>query len=720
MTAAANSPNWLLNSLNGWRLGAPSTGLLERGDGSLALQTLPGEAQPFSPDLTGVVSCPAALVGDDCGRVWVLDAAADRVFRIDPSGTIHSVVEFGGTGAQPRQFRGPRGLAVVNGSVVVCDTGNNRVQVFSPAPHALTQLWGRADGAPGTSALEFHWPWGIAYDPSGHVYVADRGNGRVQKIALDGAWLATLGAGVLTEPTDVAVGPNGIVAVVDGSSQPSGGSVQVFAAADGVPTVLPRLEQPRTVAFDPDGNLYVGTAKGLVFHFAPDSTKPRAYKYVGAGITGLDAAAVHMVWITGKGLLGIFQDSDGHARRLGWIPVDGARVCTGHFITETIDSGIEDCPWDRITLIGSIPEGASVKVECFTAARRDDLETPLPNPQDGPPFTFVGEAQKPSRQALIVDDFTCLVQAQPGQYLRLKVSFRSGGQSTPVVSAVRIFFPRQSYLQYLPAVYQQDDESRDFLDRFLSIFQATFDQFDATIDSVWRLFDPDSVPPQLFDWLAAWLQFPTDPAWELAKKRTMLKRAVTDYRKRGTVAGLTQAVSDYAGFVDGVAIVEHFRLRKWPLLSVAAPLGGGARLWGRQFYRRLQVGTNSHVGAFSLTGRPEPAAEANDWGANEFSVFFPADPYNPAEATAKVAAVVEREKPAHTRAYYVPVLPRFRVGVQATIGVDTRVGGHTQLVLGSLSRLGYDAILARSPALRDLEGLGTSARPITGVNTRLH
>jgi hypothetical protein len=235
---------------------------------------------------------------------------------------------------------------------------------------------------------------------------------------------------------------------------------------------------------------------------------------------------------------------------------------------------------------------------------------------------------------------------------------------------------------------------------------------------MWRLFDPDSVPQKYFDWLAAWLQLPTDPTWPIAKKRTMLGKAVADYRRRGTVAGIVQAVADYAGVTDGVAIVEHFRLRNWPLLP-AARLGGGARLWGRAFYQRLQVGTFSQVGSFRLTDRPEPAAEANDWGANEFSVFFPADPYQPDAAATKVSAVVEREKPAHAKANYVPVLPRFRIGVQATIGVDTCVGGYTQLVLGKLSTLGYDTILARSPAQRALEELGASVRPITGVTTRL-
>ena len=69
-------------------------------------------------------------------------------------------------------------------------------------------------------------------------------------------------------------------------------------------------------------------------------------------------------------------------------------------------------------------------------------------------------------------------------------------------------------------------------------------------------------------------------------------------------------------------------------LPAAGPLGGTTRLWSRQFYQRLQVGTFSQVGAFVLTNQPQPVAEPYDWGANEFSVFFPADPYNPTALTA--------------------------------------------------------------------------------------
>jgi phage tail-like protein len=717
--AAGYNQCWLFNPANGWRqrYGTKLTGLTSNDAGALTLQTLPGAAQPFTPDLNGKVICPAALANGACGELYVLDAAAARVYHIDPKGRVEAITYFGGPGSEPRQLHGPRGLALACGRLIVSDTGNHRVQVFSPPPYALIQLWGQVDALPGDGPHEFRWPWGVTADRCGRVYVADRGNGRIHRIALDGTWLGHLGAGVLKDPTELAVNSKGAVAVVDGGS-----SVQVFPPTADAPVALPKIDQPRAVAFDPDDNIYVATAHGLVFHYAPDTTQPSGYAYVGAGVTDLDAAAVSMIWRQGQGLLSIFQNTTGPGRTLWVIPTTGTYVSSVFSVSPPgscnllggpLDGGMTDCPWDRVTLLGTVPEGTSVTVEYFTA-NHPDIDPDAPNPNNGPPYTFVGTSEV-ADQAM-----TCLVQSRPGQFLRLRVTLKSDGRFTPTISALKVFFPRQSYLRYLPAAYQQDPESRDFLDRFLSLFQATFEDFDASIDAMDRLFKADTVPPQFFDWLAAWLQLPTDPTWPMATKRSMLKKYALDDRVRGTPAGILQALKDYAGLADGVALVEHFRLRHWPVLPAAGPLCGETRLWSRQFYQRLQVGTYSQVGAFVLADRPEPGAEASDWGANEFSAFFPADPYDPDARTAKVAAVVDREKPAHTRANYVPVLPRFRVGVQATVGVDTCVGGYTQLVLGSLSRLGYDAILGCSDEQRDLEKLGTTVPPITGITTRLY
>jgi hypothetical protein len=213
---------------------------------------------------------------------------------------------------------------------------------------------------------------------------------------------------------------------------------------------------------------------------------------------------------------------------------------------------------------------------------------------------------------------------------------------------------------------------------------------------------------------------PINPAWSDAQRRSVLKSAYNQYRRRGTVAGLQQVILDYTGV--GARLVEHYRLRQLIQLAddpTKATATGGGRLWSPDFYRRLQIGVYSQIGYFKLIGEPEPGVEPVAWGVHQFSVFFDAEPLGVEQTRKSVETIVEREKPAYTMATYRPVYARMRLGVQATLGVDTRIGDTGQAILGRISTLGYDAILAPSMAERAYRAIGAVPRPRLGVDARL-
>ncbi len=95
-------------------------------------------------------------------------------------------------------------------------------------------------------------------------------------------------------------------------------------------------------------------------------------------------------------------------------------------------------------------------------------------------------------------------------------------------------------------------------------------------------------------------------------------------------------------------------------LPEPAGLNLGARLWSPNFYPRLQLGVASTVGSFQLSNVPIPAAEPYTWGANQFSILFPTDPYTVSDTAKSVQTVLDREKPAHTQAFLCPIFPRLR------------------------------------------------------------
>jgi phage tail-like protein len=748
-------PSLLLDALQGWQLASPlspSNGLRQDADGALTLQPLPGKATALADAATLVqagMRCPSGVASDGCGHVLVVDAGNGGVFRIDiatlAAGSdikncraIEHIDGVGGPGMAPRALNAARGIAALRGGgFVIADTGNARVQCFAAAPHALTQIWQDLSGLRGDGAepTTLEHPWSVAVDHCGGLFVVDRGHRAVRHIDPRAHTLADIGAGALADPTRVAVSAAGIVAVADQSLQ----AVLLFrpGATAAFTQVKPAGQVPMSIAFGPDGTLYVGDAVGLLHVFVPDATPPQAYTFVGSGDSRVTGRIVDLAWAGDDGLLALIeQDDDERSRALWRIWPDGGFVSKGSFTTQALDSDIDVCQWHRILLtadfigghgataiVGAAQPGvASIAIETYTSG--DLAATAQLLAASAVPWRL----NPPSGDA----DPDCLVQNEPGRYLWLRVTLGGNGAISPRVARARLFFPRRSYLQHLPVIYQDDQQSRRFLERFLSIFQTEFDDIDQRIDRLWLLLDPTSTEPAFLQWLAGWVGLVIDPGWAPDVLRQRIRDAYARHLVRGTPKGIEQAINDYLELPAQAKVLEHFRLRDWATVSPSAEpdderqfwtgvaaLDGTRRLWSRSFYKRLQLDVFSQIGAFRLVSRPEPAVEPFDWGAHRFTVFFPADP-NDADATSRrVAAVVEREKPAHTEAELCAVFPRMRVGRQAMVGVDSRVGGVSYLTLNRLATLSYDSILGCSSYERSMRDSATSPRPRVGTTTVL-
>jgi sugar lactone lactonase YvrE len=109
----------------------------------------------------------------------------------------------GGHGNGRGQFDNPHGLAVDSaGNIFVADTGNERVQKFSPNGTFVTNM-ATTD------------PNGIAIDRAGNIYVAEIGSKHaVQKLGSDGKFIAKWAPG-LYGPRKIAIGANDSIYVVD-------------------------------------------------------------------------------------------------------------------------------------------------------------------------------------------------------------------------------------------------------------------------------------------------------------------------------------------------------------------------------------------------------------------------------------------------------------------------------------------------------------------------
>jgi DNA-binding beta-propeller fold protein YncE len=106
---------------------------------------------------------------------------------------------FGSNGTGNGQFSFPFGIAVDGGgNIYVADAFNNRVQVFDSGGAFQSTF-----GSFGSGNGQFNSPIGIAVDSGGNIYVADSDNNRVQVFNSSGVFVSTpepsgiIGLGIL-------------------------------------------------------------------------------------------------------------------------------------------------------------------------------------------------------------------------------------------------------------------------------------------------------------------------------------------------------------------------------------------------------------------------------------------------------------------------------------------------------------------------------------------
>jgi predicted membrane-bound mannosyltransferase/sugar lactone lactonase YvrE len=222
----------------------------------------------------GQFQSPQGISVAEDGSIYVADSLNHRLQKFDRNGEFITAIGGPAESSNPGLFREPWDVATApDGSIYVADTWNHRVQHFN-ADGAYMNGWGvegntggQATGDPGV----FFGPRGIAADRDGSILVSDTGNKRVQIFDGTGTFVSQFGGsglqpGQLDEPVGIDTDAAGNVAMADTWN----GRVQTFNA-NGTPIASWEidgwLEKEKVgkpyLAMDQQGRVYVADQAGL-------------------------------------------------------------------------------------------------------------------------------------------------------------------------------------------------------------------------------------------------------------------------------------------------------------------------------------------------------------------------------------------------------------------------------------------------------------------------
>ena len=245
------------------------------------------------------LSYPRGVAVDGSGNIYIADTYANRIRVVTKgNGIITTVAGTGSIGssgdggkATSATIYNPRTVAVDSSrNIYIADAANNRIRMVTRSTGIIRTLAGTGsagtggDGGLATSAM-LNYPYGVAVDTSGNVYIADTLCHRIRKVTKSTGNITTVagtgssGSGgdggqaisaALNYPCDIAVDVLGNIYIADTDNYrirmvtKSTGIISTVAGTgsfgyngDGLKATSATIYNPRGVTSDASGNIYI-------------------------------------------------------------------------------------------------------------------------------------------------------------------------------------------------------------------------------------------------------------------------------------------------------------------------------------------------------------------------------------------------------------------------------------------------------------------------------
>ncbi len=470
------------------------------------------------------ISC--FCVSKECPIVYLI-SGENKILKYDVINNLYEEIKkIGGKGTETGKFQKVKDCTTSKNIFIVAD--KNRVQAFSTITWQV--LWVIEDNKdseknPLNTKTDYKFNPVKIRATDKFLFVYEEYKNRVLKFNLGGVFIE-----VIEEEENIVE-----LAVFNNQLK----IITVDEIGNSIP--LPSNSNINSADFDKYTDLYIGTdyfddEQGSIFVLDKE-------KNVVDNITSYKKKVKKLV-IDERNILYVLGEKDGKSVLSIFKP---EKTYNQYGEAEFIfDSTIPNCQWHRIVINSEIPTGTSITVVINSDNNQETAKNNLKkngisflNPED----------------IYIPEEIT-------GQYIAVKIKLKSDSQNknSPVFYSVKTYFPRKTYLDYLPSFYKEDLETKKLLNRYLSIFQTLNEQLEKEILTTYKLIDPITADPEFLSWLSEWAGIIRDENWEEIKWRKFLKNAFNFYKKRGTPEGIIEMIKLYTG--EEPILIEPFQLKQ--------------------------------------------------------------------------------------------------------------------------------------------------------------
>ncbi|MFC4808115.1 phage tail protein [Paenibacillus sp. GCM10023250] len=557
-----------------------------------------------------------------CGTLYLLDAAAGVIYRYDSIDSRYE--EF----VCLRSYcAAPTSIAYACGGIIVADrAGSHRLLHFSELNGQLTWRVGDredSDGKPlGVAAGQSFQPDQIEANAGGLIYALDAQRCRVVHFDGHGKFRTEIGVSELggKQPIAISVSANGTLYALELQAR----RVLAFAQGEFASSFdLPPVQAPTAMDVDAQGFLYLGESRKLLGEDDDRSIFKLSLNGEQAEVLAAYRGNADRIRADGEKRLYILDREAGKITVLSLTEVlyraPGNPLAIGTYYSKAFDKTESRTHWHKLVLDADLPPNTQIEVSYVT----DDEEignvearTDWSEPQINPTQMLILRSKK--------------------RFLWIKLALVGSENESPRIRSVQAVFPRTSYLRYLPAVYQEEENSRDFLERYLSMFEAMMASSERQIDGIARWFDADVVGGDSLRWLASWLAIAYDEHWPDDKLRQLIHAIPGLYGKRGTRDGMEELIRLFTGIRP--IIVEQYRIRCAEDPEIVALL---ERLFGTDPY------------SFCVLLKPDQIRTEGEY--------------------ATVKRIVDTEKPAHTNGGVLHLQPYMYLDMHTYVGINSEL-----------------------------------------------